>query len=164
MELEEGKTYSTQEIQAFMGISRSTWNHSRDKFLENFCLYYEYEVIYEGRSTKYHILNANTNSFTSARDRFDYLIEPYLDRFRKDDFIRLIQEINKNNQIYNYSGQRARNNSIIASAKFVLPEDFDYDAYEKFRYTKVEEKPEESSDETDIDVSQIPDSDPELPF
>lgn len=107
---------------------------------------------------------ANTNSFTSARDRFDYLIEPYLDRFRKDDFIRLIQEINKNNQIYNYSGQRARNNSIIASAKFVLPEDFDYDAYEKFRYTKVEEKPEESSDETDIDVSQIPDSDPELPF
>ena len=56
MELEEGKTYSTQEIQAFMGISRSTWNHSRDKFLENFCLYYEYEVIYEGRSTNYHIL------------------------------------------------------------------------------------------------------------
>lgn len=46
----------------------------------------------------------------------------------------------------------------------MLPEDFDYDAYEKFCYTKVEEKPEESSDETDIDVSQIPDSDPELPF
>lgn len=56
MELEEGKTYSTQEIQAFMGISKSTWDHSRDKFLENFCLYYEYEVIYEGRSTNYHIL------------------------------------------------------------------------------------------------------------
>ena len=36
--------------------------------------------------------------------------------------------------------------------------------YEKFRYTKVGEKPEESSDETEIDVSQIPDSDPELPF
>lgn len=107
---------------------------------------------------------ANTSSFTSARDRFDYLIEPYLDRFREDDFVRLIQEINKNNQIYNYSGQRARNNSIIASAKFVLPEDFDYDAYEKFRYTKVEEKTEESSDETEIDVSQVPDNDPELPF
>ena len=40
-------------------------------------------------------------------------------RFTKDDFVRLIQVINKNNQIYNYSGQRARNNSIIASAKFV---------------------------------------------
>lgn len=56
MELEEGKTYSTQEMQTFMGISKSTWDHSRDKFLENFCLYYEYEVIYEGRSTNYHIL------------------------------------------------------------------------------------------------------------
>lgn len=67
-------------------------------------------------------------------------------------------------QNINYSGQRARNNSIIASAKFVLPEDFDYDAYEKFRYTKIEEKPEESNDETEIDVSQVPDSDPELPF
>ena len=107
---------------------------------------------------------ANTSSFTSARDRFDYLIEPYLDRFTKDDFVRLIQVINKNNQIYNYSGQRARNNSIIASAKFVLPEDFDYDAYEKFRYTKVEEGTEESSGETEIDVSQIPDNDPDLPF
>ena len=107
---------------------------------------------------------ANTSSFTSARDRFDYLIEPYLDRFTKDDFVRLIQVINKNNQIYNYSGQRARNNSIIASAKFVLPEDFDYDAYEKFRYTKIEEKPEESNDEAEIDASQVPDNDPELPF
>lgn len=56
MELEEGKTYSTQEMQNFMGISKSTWDHSRDKFLENFCLYYEYEVIYEGRSTNYHII------------------------------------------------------------------------------------------------------------
>ena len=107
---------------------------------------------------------ANTNPFTSARDRFDYLIEPYLDRFTKDDFVRLIQVINKNNQIYNYSGQRARNNSIIASAKFVLPEDFNYDAYEKFRCTKIEEKPEESNDETEIDASQVPDNDPELPF
>jgi hypothetical protein len=107
---------------------------------------------------------ANTSSFTSARDRFDYLIEPYFDRFTKDDFVRLIQEINKNNQIYNYSGQRARNNSIVAAAKFVLPEDFDYDVYEKFRYTKVEEKSEESGKETAIDVSQVPDNDPELPF
>lgn len=58
MKLEEGKTYSTQEMQRFMGISKSTWDHSRDKYLENFCLYYEYEVIYEGRSTNYHILKS----------------------------------------------------------------------------------------------------------
>ena len=47
MELEEGKTYSTQEMQRFMGISKSTWDHSRDKYLENFCLYYEYDEDYE---------------------------------------------------------------------------------------------------------------------
>ena len=56
MELEEGKIYTTQQMQKFMGISKSTWDHRRDELLENFCLYYEYEVIYEGRSTKYHIL------------------------------------------------------------------------------------------------------------
>lgn len=39
-----------------MGISKSTWNHSRDKYLNNFRLYYEYEVQYEGRSTNYHII------------------------------------------------------------------------------------------------------------
>lgn len=38
------------------GISKSTWDHRRDELLENFCLYYEYEVVYEGRSTKYHII------------------------------------------------------------------------------------------------------------
>ena len=52
MELEEGKIYTTQQMQKFMGISKSTWDHSRDELLENFCLYYEYEVVYEGRSTK----------------------------------------------------------------------------------------------------------------
>ena len=56
MELEEGKIYTTQQMQKFMGISKSTWDHRRDELLENFCLYYEYEVVYEGRSTKYHIL------------------------------------------------------------------------------------------------------------
>lgn len=57
MELEEGKIYTTQQMQKFMGISKSTWDHRRDELLENFCLYYEYEVVYEGRSTKYHILH-----------------------------------------------------------------------------------------------------------
>lgn len=56
MELEEGKIYTTQQMQKFMGISKSTWDHRRDELLENFCLYYEYEVVYEGRSTKYHII------------------------------------------------------------------------------------------------------------
>ena len=56
MELEEGKIYTTAQIQEFMGIGESTWNHKRSELLDNFCLYYEYEPIYEGRSTNYHII------------------------------------------------------------------------------------------------------------
>ena len=39
-----------------MGISESTWSHKRDELLRNLSLYYDYEVEYEGRTTKYHIL------------------------------------------------------------------------------------------------------------
>lgn len=106
---------------------------------------------------------ANSNSFTSARDRFDYMIEPYLEKFSREDFVSLIESINKNDQIYNYSGQRSRNNTIVTFGKFVLPEDFDYSAYEKFRYTKPDVQKEEDED-TEEDIEEFPDNDTELPF
>lgn len=102
-----------------------------------------------------------TISFTSARDRFDYMIEPYLDKFDKDEIIRLIEVINANDQIYNYSGQKSRNNTILMYAQFVLPEDFDYSVYKKFKYTKAEK---DESEDTHEDVEQVPESDPEIPF
>ena len=39
-----------------MGVSESTWSHKRNELLQNFSLYYEYEVEYEGRSRTYHII------------------------------------------------------------------------------------------------------------
>ncbi len=51
-----GKVYSTKEMQALMGISASTWGHKRDIYLDNFALYYEYDVEYDGNKTNYRIL------------------------------------------------------------------------------------------------------------
>lgn len=53
---EVDKIYSTTEMQQLMGISKSTWDHKRNVYLDNFSLYYDYEVIYEGTKTNYHIL------------------------------------------------------------------------------------------------------------
>lgn len=55
-DLEIDGIYTTKQIQEFMGVRQSTWSHKRDKLLENFSLYYEYECLYEGRCVNYHIL------------------------------------------------------------------------------------------------------------
>ena len=51
-----GKIYSTREMYELFGISKSTWDHKRNKYLDNFALYYEYEVLYQGRNTNYRII------------------------------------------------------------------------------------------------------------
>lgn len=51
-----GNVYSTKEMQKLMGISESTWAHNKDKYLDNFALYYEYDVEYDGNKTNYRIL------------------------------------------------------------------------------------------------------------
>ena len=53
---EVGKTYSTKEMIQLFGVSESTWSHGgKNKLLDNFKQYYDYDVSYEGRSTFYHI-------------------------------------------------------------------------------------------------------------
>ena len=56
MELVVGKTYTTQELIKALDISRSTWDHSKDKYLNNLSNYYEYKVNYEGRRRTYTII------------------------------------------------------------------------------------------------------------
>lgn len=53
---EVGKTYTTKEMIQLFGVSESTWGHGgKNKLLDNFKQYYDYDVIYEGRSTIYQI-------------------------------------------------------------------------------------------------------------
>lgn len=51
-----GETYTTTQMKQRLGVGDSTWSHNKDSLLDNFKLYYEYEVSYEGRATLYHIL------------------------------------------------------------------------------------------------------------
>ncbi len=51
-----GKVYSTKEMQKLMGISESTWAHKKNTYLDNFALYYEYNVEYDGNKINYRIL------------------------------------------------------------------------------------------------------------
>lgn len=55
MDLEIGKTYTTQELIRALDISQSTWDHNKDKYLMNLSNYYEFEVIYQGRRRSYKI-------------------------------------------------------------------------------------------------------------
>lgn len=56
MELEVGSTYSTKAMRDFFGVSEDQWKKKKNKLLENFSYYYEYEVEYSGRKINYHII------------------------------------------------------------------------------------------------------------
>lgn len=79
---------------------------------------------------------SESGTYVSARNRFDCMIEPYLDQFDKEDYIMLIKVINSNDQIYNYSGQISRNDRIMESASDLLTEDFVISSFENFHYTE----------------------------
>ena len=108
-------------------------------------------------------------NYTRARNRFDCIIEPYLSKFSREDFVNLLQAINSNRQIYNYVGQKARNDKILEFARSLLGDDFDYSQYPHFEYTQ-ESKGETSENLSDNPedvlggVESVPDNDPNLPF
>lgn len=102
---------------------------------------------------------ARSDSYISARNRFDNVIEPYLGSFSCVDFIELIDAINQNCQIYEYGGQISRNNIIIEKSKGKLPESFDFSQYPHFEFTQPTEPedlentiPAEQQDNSDIDL------------
>lgn len=90
-----------------------------------------------------------SSSYASARNRFDNVIEPYLDLFSATDYIELIEAINGNRQIYEYGWQKERNDQILERAKDKLPAQFDLARYEHFSYSHPEEK-EADSDENQV--------------
>lgn len=104
---------------------------------------------------------SESDSYNSTRNRFDRTISKYLDIFTATNFVKLIEIINSNNQIYGYGWQQERNDKIMEYAKKVLPE-IDLSVYEHFRYTH-EESGDDNSSETDISTDSV-DADEELPF
>ena len=47
---------TTKEMMEFFGVSKDVWKRNKNKLLENFGKYYEYEVVYRGRNIDYHII------------------------------------------------------------------------------------------------------------
>ena len=72
--------------------------------------------------------------FEDADSRFSQGIHPYLHRFSREQFIRIIKVSNENSQIYNRRRSVIANNEIIKVAKTKLPSDFDFTKYEHFEF------------------------------
>ncbi len=115
---------------------------------------------------KYLILHySQSNTYVSARNRFDNIIEPNLNKFEQEDFVQLIQVINDNDQIYNYYGQSYRNDILLGVAKPVLAADFDFSQYEHFKFTEDVATEGEDEEESSLEEeSNISENDPALPF
>lgn len=91
---------------------------------------------------------ARSNSFSSARNRFDECISHYLPLFDAVDFIELIDAINSNRQIYGYGWQKERNDKLLEYALPLLPEGFNFENYPHFEFTKSEPNPQPQADES----------------
>ena len=107
---------------------------------------------------------SNSGSYVSTRDRFDHVLSNYLDSFGADNFIQLIATINGNPEIYDYVGQKQRNDIILQYARPLLPDTFDYSIYPNFKYTEQIEHGD-SGFPAEIDIEEIEDEyGDDLPF
>lgn len=69
---------------------------------------------------------ASSQSFDSADTRFENSIIPYLEDFKHQEFIMLLNAINTNNQIYNRRKAESDNNIIKIYSDQIIGQDFDY--------------------------------------
>lgn len=79
---------------------------------------------------------ADSDNYDCADFRFVKLISPNLDLFNKEQFTRLIEAIDTNDQIYGRGLAKSSNNEIMEIAKDVLDESFNYDEYRHFNFDR----------------------------
>jgi hypothetical protein len=78
---------------------------------------------------------ATSPNFDAADSRFENCILPYLDRFRHQELLLLLESINSNNQIYNRRKSMNDNNIIKSFSDQILGEDYDYsESYPKLEF------------------------------
>ncbi len=95
-------------------------------------------------------------SYDSADERFEFAIEPLLDKLSAKQFEQLITVTNSNRQIWDRGLSYSSNNKIMRFAKDVLPTDFKYSKYTHFIYDQKilngdnnEQTEEVATDDTD---------------
>ena len=100
----------------------------------------------------------SSSSYDSANERYWSAIRPFLAKMTRDQFVRLISEINGNNQIYNRNANYSTNTEIAKVAFPLLGSDFDYGSYPNFTFDA------DKIVESDNDKNSEEESEIELPF
>ena len=102
---------------------------------------------------------SDSSSFDVANNRYNYAIKPYLSILSRDQFIRVINAVNSNHQIYGRNASKDSNTEIVIAAKDVLGSDFGYSSYSNFKF--YEEKAFSPGNMTEFEKDNYDD---ELPF
>lgn len=107
-----------------------------------------YFIEYFGRS----------QNFDTADQRFEMEIRPFLNQMTRSQIEKLLEAVNKNNQIYSRNRAYSTNTEIAERVKTIWGNDFDYTPYPNFKFdreilTKTSESAGETSDHKGIVLS-----------
>lgn len=125
MNIYEGEIKSTKEMREFFGVNEDQWKKQKNKLLEHFSKFYEYEVKYSGRNINYHIIKklAEYEPIPKKKDKNDQLYESGIIRVIEEDNLQTaanvarilaiedetIKKLHKESTIYEYTRVRMRN-------------------------------------------------------
>lgn len=88
MDIKVGDTLTTKDMQEFYGVTKDNWKKQKNKFLDNFGRYYEYEVEYKGRNINYKIIKV-LDEYQAIQKKSDKR-----DKIYEDGIIDIISEDN----------------------------------------------------------------------
>ena len=96
----------------------------------------------------------SSSSYDGANERYWSAIRPFLAKMTRDQFVRLISEINGNNQIYNRNANYSTNTEIAKVAFPLLGSDFDYASYPNFTFDadKIVESDNDKNSEEESEI------------
>jgi len=81
------------------------------------------------------LLFGDSGSYDTADSQYTSFIKPYLQRYTRENFIKLLEAINTRPQIYNRGRSRTDDSEIMNYTERVLGPDFDYSSYSHFKLT-----------------------------
>lgn len=96
----------------------------------------------------------NSNSFDCANERYDNVIRvilPYISTL--EQYEKLFEIINKNDQIYNRGAAYVTNTEIVKSAIMIVPKEYDYGKYEHLSFNKKVLEKSDSSEFEEISLA-----------
>lgn len=144
----------TQHIEWLRGFPKLEIDSDTIKFMTNM---YDESGCFDQLLDFFITYYGNSKNYDAADNRFALTIEPFLNRMKHDDFIKLIEVTHTNSQIYDRRNSSDANNTILKYAKKYLGEDFNFDEYYNFNYSKpLYKQLNESVEKTETTDEEIP--------